>query len=105
MIGKLAQEYILFVISTIRDSYGAGMVDNEMGGSALDCLAVAHGELLAGRLLSPLWGWKVLEAPCPRAYALGYLLPSLREGCRDPNVHAVPGFKGGTWSTRLHGHC
>lgn len=31
-------------------------------------------------------GLEVLEAPCPRAYALGYFLPSLREGCSIPMI-------------------
>jgi len=36
-------------------------------------------------------GWRCCAASDPRAYALGYLLPSLREGCSDLDDRAIPG--------------
>jgi hypothetical protein len=90
MIGKLARKYIFFGISAIGVS--AGIAEVDIGFPALTLSMV---------FVCPCGAETVLEALCPRAHALSYSLPSLREGCGDPDVRAIPGPQvRGTWGTR-----
>ncbi len=89
MIGKLPRKYILFGISAIRVRGGIAEVDSECRRQRLGLFGNALGCFRGPGSFAPT-GLGVSEAPCPRAYALGYLLPSLREGYGDLSDRAIP---------------
>ena len=91
MIGKLAEKYIVCVINAIRASDGIAEVDNEKGGAAAPrTLRLVLGQLSRAGFFRPYGAGGFLKHRCPRAYALGYLLPSLREGFGGCGVRAIP---------------
>jgi hypothetical protein len=89
MIGKLGEKYIVSGISAIRVSEGIAEVDNERGERRFGLFASCSAALSQAGFFRP-YGAGSFCAPCPRAYALGYSLPSIREGCGDCDVRAIP---------------